>query len=43
VSRLEEWVVSSAARLGTDELVVLAVGIMLVVGFCLGLLFGMSY
>jgi hypothetical protein len=43
MSRLEGWVVSSAARLGTDELVVLGVGILLVVGACLGLILSLSY
>jgi len=43
MSRLEGWVVSSAARLGADELVVLGVGIVLVVGACLGLMLSLSY
>ena len=43
MSRLEAWVVRSAARYGADELFVLAVGIMLVVGFCLGLILSLSY
>jgi len=43
MSRLEAWVVSSAARYGANELVVLAVGIVLVVGACLGLILSLSY
>lgn len=43
MSRLEAWVVSSAARVGADELVVLGVGIVLVVGASLGLILSLSY
>jgi len=43
MSRLEAWVVSSAARLRANELVVLGVGIALVVGACLVLLLSLSY
>ena len=43
MSRLEGWVASSSARLGTDELVVLGVGIVLVVGACLGPVLSLSY
>jgi len=43
MSKLEAFVLGSAARLGTSELVVLGVGIVLVVGTSLGLIFSLSY
>jgi hypothetical protein len=43
MSKLEAFVLGSAARLGTSELVVLGVGIVLMVGASLGLIFSLSY
>lgn len=43
MSKLEALVLGSAARLGTSELVVLGVGIVLVVGTSLGLILSLSY
>lgn len=43
MSKFEAFVVDSAARLGTGELVVLGVGIVLVVSASLGLILSLSY
>jgi hypothetical protein len=43
MSKFEAFVLGSAARLGTNELVVLGVGIGLLIGTSLGLIFSLSY
>jgi len=43
MSKFEAFVLGSAGRLGTSELVVLGVGIVLVIGASLGLIFSLSY
>ena len=43
MSKFEAFVLGSAARLGTSELVVLGVGIVLLIGASLGLIFSLSY
>lgn len=43
MSKFEAFVVGSAARLGTSELIVLGVGIVLMISAFLGLIFSLSY